>query len=217
MSHFKSFIALLALSIGYSAISACHDANAGSGVSQAEFDAIVARVESLEAQQHRVLADVAVSSFAKAGEVPEAVGTLLSFDGSPSVATTANVRSPKGYLFATDLVTGAMQGPGGNIGGLLRYDSFDCTGQAYVGAGDIGGYAARQGLVFRILQQDGSDLYYTVEAGTEVLASATYHSFYAWGAGCTAQDADLPAYPVLLNDSVDTGIESAPVTDVTVG
>lgn len=211
---------LLPLSLACAVLAGCHDADAGSNL-EARLAQAEAQIAALQAQQHRVLTASGGSFHAKALDADAdatAIGTLLSFDGSPSVATTANVRSALGFLFAVSLEDGEVQGPGGNVGGIVRFATADCSGQAFVGAGDISAYAARQGAVFRILQADGSAAYYAVLAGTEVLEPATYGSFYAWGVGCTAQDAVLPAYPTEVNDPAVTGVGSVPVAAaVTIG
>lgn len=209
--HTRSILAIAALSIGGAILSGCFDdADANSNLE--------ARVAALEAQQHRVITVTAAAGQAKALDANlAAIGTLISFDGPPSGATAINARSAQGYLFTASLETGTIHGPSGSAAGVVRFLTTDCSGQAFVGAGDISGYAARQGLVFRMEQQDGSDVYYAVPTGTEALDPATYGSLYVWGAGCTTQDAVLPAFPLVDNDPATTGVDNAPAASITVG
>lgn len=177
---------------------------------------LLARIEALEAQQHRVITASAGASQAKALDAGlESIGTLLSFDNVPSTATVVNVRSSLGYVFTVGLSDGALRGPGGATGGAVFFLTADCSGQAFADPGAASEYGARQGVVFRI-ERDGTDIYYAVLAGTQ-LAPATYGSIYAAGGGCTAQDFVTSLYPLTINDPQVTGVANSPVASITVG
>ena len=207
-------IALLAV-VGV--IAACiDDAGAGSsGISQAQFDALAARVASLEAQQHRVLAEAPSTSLAKADAVA-AVGTFMSFDQPPSSAGVINIRSPMGYLFAANLVTGEIQAQGGLDTGVAWFETTDCTGAAYTD--NVSKYGVQQGSVFRI-----NGVYYAIVVGTPAELK-TFGSAYNGSACANEASGGIPpsptfsAYPLVPNDPAVTGVESAPIAvPVTVG
>ena len=203
------------------------------GVSQAAFDALLARVVALEANQpgDKVYAAAQFSgAFKAASAVGQPLGTMIGHLPAGVAVTRSeffSLRSPAGYLYAVSnarnengFVGIATYAGNSNTGGSYVYFSTDncSSAPANVPATEISDYGASQGLVFMVGAGefneviDNPDQYFYIPAGTPRNTNISYASRMAKTGHCEAASGILPAsYVALPNDPIVTGVNSAPI------
>lgn len=207
-------------------------------VSRAEFDALLARVAALEANQPgdqvvaggAAAAAAAAGSFAKAAAVSgKPLGTMvghLPADVAVSRSRFFSLKSSNGYLYAVpngpnaDGRVGLASYAGdSNTGGRYVYfGTPDCSSFPIVPGTDVSDYGASQGLVFMIGAGEFNEVidnpaqYFYIPAGSERAENSSYGSRMARVGFCEEATGILPVgYVALPNDSAVTGVDSAPV------
>lgn len=232
MSH-KNLLASLAIIVVAGIVSACIDDSGASsgGVTRAEYEDLLARVEALEAERpgDRVVAGGAVgaSSLAKAAGDGTVLGTAVGFLPSNVPAYQSRLftlKSAQGYLYSVPNEPNANGVVG--IGGLgvdgaiapLYYENNDCTGAPYASGADVSEYGAQQGVVFRLHAGtfneviDSPSQYFYIVAGTDRRDGMIYASRRVNVGSCELASGTLPtSFLVQPNDSAATGVESAPI------
>lgn len=220
-------------------IQACMDdadaqTSGGSTIARAEFDALLARVTALEANQpgDKVFAAVAQSgALAKAASAAgKPLGTMVGHLPSNLPVSRSqffSLKSSTGYLYAVSnernskgLAMLASYAGTGDLGRPVYFASGDCSGTAHVPALDVSDYGASQGLAFMIGAGEFNEIiddpaqYLYIAAGTErTAASFDYGSRTSRVGFCEVLTGSVPqgAYPALLNDPTITGVDSGPV------
>jgi hypothetical protein len=206
---------------------------AGSDVSQAEFDALLARVAALEANQpgDKVFAaggsSSSIAKAAAAGGRP--LGTMvghLPADVAVSRSQFFSLKSPAGYLYAvpngrtTDgrVAIASYAGDSNTGGRYVYFGTPDCSSFPIVPGTDVSDYGASQGLVFRIGAGEFNEVidnpaqYFYIPAGSERGENSSYSSRMSRVGFCEAASGILSVgYVALPNDAAVTGVESAPV------
>ena len=234
-NHFKSFGLALLLVTGLGALAACIDrseAGGSSGPTQAAFDALSAKVTTLEqgkaAQDAKITAlETTVAALAKSANVVtfgSAGGTgkqkaAVLAEGDPLVyvsylpankpiyqATSLQIRSSTGFLFALPAPSGGLP-----LSATVYYASADCTSPPFVSYTDLSEYGRKQGAVFTYSTGVSSENvgYVPPDAGL------VNGDFAARGQNGLCE-AGLYSFPnpvlteVLPNDPVVTGVQNTP-------
>lgn len=211
----KTVVSVLVIVLAAFAAS-CFD-NEASGVSESEFQQLLNRVATLEANapgDKAFSSDASGASLGKAAASGRALGTALQFNGAPSGATEIGLRSPNGYLYAVNLVgSGGKTGP---VNHEIFYEAAGCVGQGYIAA--VSDYGAEQGYVFAVTASGGTSWndaaqFYYVAAGTKGAGPINYASTRGSLEECSANSGTVPvAFAVLPNDAAVTGVESSAIT-----
>ena len=207
------------------------EAQAG-GVSRAEFDALLARVVAMEANQpgDKVFAAAsAAGAFKAASAVGKPLGTMvghLPSDVPLSRSKFFSLKSSAGYIYAV-----SNERNGNGVVGLATYAGDSNTGSRYVYFGtadcssfpivpgtEISDYGASQGLVFMVGAGDFNEVidnpaqYFYIPAGTERSDNLSYSSRLTRIGFCEAVTGNLASgYVALPNDEAVTAVESGPV------
>lgn len=227
-----SLLAVLVIII----VSACLDdseAQSTSTITRAEFDALVAQVQALQANQpgDKVFAAEAASgAFAKAASaVGKPLGTMvghLPSDLPLSRSQFFSLKSSTGYLYAVSnernangvVGIGTYAGDGATGSRFVYYGSDDCSGFPRVPGSLLSDYGASQGLVFMIGAGEFNDVidnpaqYFYIPAGTEREDNFNYGSRWSRVGFCESGPGTLAvAYPAFQNDPAVTGVDSSPV------
>lgn len=158
-------------------------------------------------------------SFKALAPTDPAIGTYMGHNATKlAAATTMQLTSPKGFYFEVPTDAGSV-GPAPTFLGDVLYESFDCTGPAFLKQGNaISPYGARQGVVTRI----GSDVaaaasYAMVVPGTaQTLVS--FNSFKSSPSGCVTTPGAQFGFAIVSNDPNISGVSSGSLaSDITVG
>ena len=203
-----------------------------SGVSRAEFDALVALVAALQANRpgDKVFAAAeSVGAFKAASAVGRPLGTMvghLPANVALSRSEFFSLKSAAGYLYAVPNSPNANGAVGiatyaGDSTTGSRYVYFgtdDCSSFPIVPGTEVSDYGASQGLVFRIGAGEFNEIidnpaqYFYIPAGTLRDTNVSYASRMARVGYCEAASGILPAsYVALPNDPIVTGVDSAPI------
>ena len=203
-------------------ISAClDDAGAQSGsFSQAEYEALLARVEALESRNMAFAAEGS-TGMSKATSDGKELGSALAFNSVPQASTQVTLKSALGYLYTVDL--NGVNGLTGPTNHEIFYESGNCSGQGYISG--VSDYGANQGYVFAITNNGGTTWddpaqFYYIPAGSVRTGPITFNSRRA-----SIEELCVPstgteqvAYPVLPNDPAVTGVDGSPIkTPITLG
>lgn len=215
----KTLFSVLLIVASAFVASCLDDAEAQSGVSRAEFNALLDRVTALEANAPGDKAYSADAAGLAKAATPEgkALGTALGFSGGlPDSSNEMGLRSATGYLYTVNVGSGEKTGPKNHE---IFYESADCSGQGYMTG--ISDYAARQGYVFAITANGGTtwdnpSQFYYVPAGSVRVADIPVNvqsRRAAIEAFCfSANDTENIAFPVLANDPAITGVDSGSIS-----
>lgn len=210
-------------------VAACFD-EAGAG--SADYQALVARIQALEANPpgDKLFAGGTSAGAAKAiraGAVE--IGTVVGYFPLNVPIHQSQLfiaKSRAGYLYSVpnhnrdDKGVVAIQGLG--INGAVEpiyFESADCSGQAYVTNTALSDYGASQGVVFRLHDGELNEVidnpaqYFHVPAGTARTAPVGYQSRMENVSQCIAETGTLQwGYAALPNDELVTAVGSAPIS-----
>lgn len=225
----KNFLAVVGALTVFGFVVACFDSsNADSGdVTQAELDALEARIEALESASVGLTGNVLTASAATsvAGQSKQsAVGDICSVldynpaGGFPGTMEKVACKSSTGYLLSLPITdTANPVRPSPLDDSRVYFESADCTGQPYVHPDQVGDMGIQQGSVFEY--HAGESLTGYVAAGSQTrtdLMITSGWSYFADQWNCVQMDVpgQLHAVAVLPNDATVTGVEDSYVGPV---
>lgn len=224
MKRYLSHLSAIALiSMLATVLTGCGDthADSGSGPSQAQFNALAARVTTAEAAVASLQTELAAvgNSVSVVTTGPTTNGKLALAEGDACTyvgwlpadkpiyqANSLQCRSTTGYLFALPAPDG-----GNPLRSTVYYTSADCSGTPYIATTDLSAYGRLQGAVFTYgndLQQ--TNVGYVAPGGT--LISGTMNSVHRTGA-CQVETVDFPVEQLLevaANDPLITDVSNEP-------
>lgn len=209
-----------------------NDAQAqATGVTRAEFDALLARVVALEANQpgDKVFAAAPPAGAFKATAAGKPLGTMVGHlppDVPVSRSRFFSLKSPAGYLYAVSNERNAngqvgiatYAGDGATGSRYVYFGVSDCSSFPLVPGADVSDYGASQGLVFMIGAGEFNDVidnpaqYLYIPAGSVAESGVSYSSRMSRIGFCEQASGILAsAYVATQNDPAVTGVDSGPV------
>lgn len=209
-------------------------ADAQSGVTRAEFDALLERLAAVEANQpgDKVFAAAPASggfTTKAASAAGQQLGTMvghLPSDLPLSKSQFFSLKSSSNYLYAvpngpnSEGVVGIATYAGDNATGsrYVYFGTDDCSSFPIVPGSEVSDYGASQGLVFMIGAGEFNEVidnpaqYFYIPAGTLRDTNVSYASRMAKVGYCEAASGILSAsYVALPNDPGVTGVGSEPI------